>query len=168
MSWTRIKHPSEMVAVGQKLRVVILRLDRETRKMTLGLKQLTASPWDQAALNYPPGSVVKGKVTRTADFGAFVEIEPGLEGLVHVSEVSPQRIRRVNDVVKVGDEVNVRVLTLDAEAQRMSLSIKQAAKAPEPEPDEDEDEAPAPEPRKRTFPLRGGVGSKEVPPLSDK
>jgi small subunit ribosomal protein S1 len=164
MSWTRIKHPSDLVTVGQKLRVVILRLDREARKMTLGLKQLTDSPWDQAALNYPLGTLVKGKVTRTMEFGAFVEIEPGLEGLVHVSELAPQRVRRVTEVVKVGDEVTVRVLSLDAEAQRMALSIKQAARAAEAEPDEDEDEAaPAPEPRKRTTPLRGGVGSKELP-----
>jgi small subunit ribosomal protein S1 len=161
MSWTRIKDPSEVVSPGQHVKVQIIRLDRETRKITLGLKQLSASPWDQAALNYPPGCIVKGKVTRTADFGAFVEIEPGLEGLVHVSELAPQRIRKVTDVVKTGQEVNVKVLNLDAEAQRMSLSIKQAIRAPEPEPaEEDEDETPA-EPRKRTTPLRGGVGHRE-------
>src|SRR5262249_57790495 len=114
------KDPSEVVAVGQRLQVQILRLDRDARKITLGLKQLTASPWDQAALNYPVGSVVRGKVTRTAEFGAFVEIEPGLEGLVHVSELAPQRVRRVTEVVKEGQEVNVRVLSLDAEARRMS------------------------------------------------
>jgi small subunit ribosomal protein S1 len=172
MSWTRIKDPSEVVSQGQRVRVQILRLDREARKITLGLKQLTTSPWDEAALNYPPGSTVKGKVTRTAEFGAFVEIEPGLEGLVHVSELAPQRIRKVTDVVQVDQEVNVRVLSLDAEARRMSLSIKQALRAAEPEPaeGEEEDEAPAPPPRPRTTPLRGGVGNKEfvAPPPEDK
>src|SRR5262249_38521995 len=165
MSWTRIKDPSEVVAPGQRVRVQVLRLDRDARKITVGLKQLTTSPWEQAALNYPPGSVVKGKVTRTAEFGAFVEIEPGVEGLVHVSELAPQRIRKVTAVVKEGQEVNVRVLSLDVDARRMSLSIKQALKAPEPEPaEEEEDEGPAPEPRKRTTPLRGGVGQREFLP----
>jgi small subunit ribosomal protein S1 len=164
MSWTRIKSPEEVVAPGQRVRVQVIRLDRDARKITLGLKQLTASPWDQAALDYPPGSVVKGKVTRTAEFGAFVEIAPGLEGLVHVSELAPQRVRRVTDVVKEGQEVNVKVLSLDAEARRMSLSIKQALKAPEPEPaeaEEEEEAGPAPPPRRRDTPLRGGVGHKE-------
>ncbi len=164
MSWARIKSPEEVVAPGQRVRVQVLRLDRDARKITLGLKQLTTSPWEQAAVNYPPGSIVKGKVTRTAEFGAFVEIEPGVEGLVHVSELAPQRVRRVTEVVKEGQEVNVRVLSLDAEARRMSLSIKQALKAPEPEAaqeEEEEEEASAPEPRKRNVPLRGGVGNKE-------
>src|SRR5262245_46793768 len=133
--------------------------------MTVGLKQLSESPWDQAALNYPVGTTVKGKVTRTADFGAFVELEPGVEGLVHVSELAGQRVRNVKEVVKVGQEVSVRVLSLDAEAQRMALSIKQAAKAAaESEADEDEEgDEPVPEPRRRTTPLRGGVGNKEMP-----
>jgi small subunit ribosomal protein S1 len=166
MSWTRIKDPSEVVAVGQRVRVQVLRLDPGERKLTLGLKQLTTSPWDEAALNYPPGCTVKGKVTRTADFGAFVEIEPGLEGLVHVSELAPQRIRKVTDVVQVGQEVSVKVLNLDAEARRMSLSIKQAQRAAEAEPaeGEDEEESPAPPPRPRTTPLRGGVGHREFLP----
>jgi small subunit ribosomal protein S1 len=162
MSWTRINDPSDVVKEGQKVRVVVLRLDREARKITLGLRQLAASPWDEAPLNYPPGSVVNGKVTRIMDFGAFVEIEPGVEGLVHVSEISPTRVRRVADVVKEGQEVTVKVLNIDSAARRMSLSIKAAAHAPPPEP-EDEEEAAAPQPeRKRTTPLRGGVGNKEI------
>ncbi len=160
MSWTRVKDPAEVVAPGQRIRVQVLRLDHEARKITVSLKALIASPWEEAGMNYPPGSVVKGKVTRIADFGAFVELEPGVEGLVHVSEVSPQRIRRVADVVKEGEEVNVKVLSLDVGARRMSLSIKQATKAPEPEP-EDDDDTPAPPPRKRTTPLRGGIGDRE-------
>jgi small subunit ribosomal protein S1 len=161
MSWTRVKDPSDVVKEGQKVRVAVIRLDREARKITLGLRQLTTSPWDEAPLNYPPGTVVKGKVTRLMEFGAFVEIEPGVEGLVHVSELSPTRVRKVADIVKEGDEVNVKVLSIDSAARRMSLSIKAALKAPEPEEEEDEDIEPQPE-RKRTTPLRGGVGSKEI------
>jgi ribosomal protein S1 len=161
MSWSRVNDPSEVVQSGQKVRVVVLRLDREARKITLGLRQLMTSPWDQAALTYPPGAVVKGKVTRTTDFGAFVELEPGVEGLVHISELSPARVRRVDDVAKVDQEVVVKVLTIDVPGRRLGLSIKAALKAPEPvaaEPEEEE-EAPKPLP-KRTISLRGGVGQK--------
>lgn len=161
LSWTRVKDPSEVVQPGQKVRVVVLRLDREARKLTLGLRQLTASPWDQASLNYPPGAVVKGKVTRTMDFGAFVEVEPGVEGLVHVSELAPQRVNRVTDVVKPDQEVTVKVLNVDVANRRMSLSLKQAANAPEPAEEEDEG-TPSPPPRKYTGPLRGGVGGKFI------
>src|SRR5262249_33728017 len=144
---------------GQRVRVVVLRLDRDARKITLGLRQLSASPWDEAPLNHPPGSIVNGKVTRVMDFGAFVEVEPGVEGLVHVSEISPTRVRRVADVLKVGQDVTVKVLSIDAAARRMSLSLKAAAAAAAPALEEEEEEA-APQPeRKRTTPLRGGVGS---------
>jgi small subunit ribosomal protein S1 len=165
MSWQRIKDPSEVVKPGQRVRVVVLRVDRDTRKMTVGLRQLTSSPWDEANSNYPPGSVVKGKVTRLMDFGAFVELEPGVEGLVHISELTPQRVNRVGDVVKVNQEVNVKVLNVDVSNRRMSLSIKQALKAPEPvaeEAAEDEASASPPKLRKFTTPLRGGVGSKLI------
>ncbi|MFO0841344.1 MAG: S1 RNA-binding domain-containing protein [Gemmataceae bacterium] len=160
MSWQRIKDPSEVVAPGQRVRVVVLRIDPEARKLTVGLRQLTSSPWDEAGTNYAPGGVVKGKVTRVMDFGAFVELEPGVEGLVHVSELAPQRVNRVTDVVKVDQEVNVKVLSVDVQHRRMSLSIKQALKAPEPEVEEAEDDTPAPPQklRKITTPLRGGVG----------
>jgi ribosomal protein S1 len=161
MSWSRISDPADVVKEGQKVRVVVLRLDRDARKITLGLRQLSASPWDEAPLNYPPGSTVSGKVTRIMDFGAFVEIEPGVEGLVHVSEISPTRVRRISDVLKVGQDVQVKVLNIDSAARRMSLSLKAALPAPAPE-EEEEEEAGEPRPeRKRTTPLRGGVGNKE-------
>ncbi len=162
MSWARVKDPSDVVKEGQKVRVAVVRLNLETRKITLSLRQLTTSPWDEAPYNYPPGTVVPGKVTRLMEFGAFVEIEPGVEGLVHVSEISPNRVRRVTEVVKVGQEVNVKVLSMDSAARRMSLSLKAALAAPAPEEsDEDEDVEAEPE-RKRTTPLRGGVGRKEI------
>jgi ribosomal protein S1 len=161
MSWSRVNDPSEVVQPGQKVRVVVLRIDPDARKITLGLRQLMQSPWDQASLTYPPGAVVKGKVTRLMDFGAFVEVEPGIEGMVHISELAPQRVVRVKDVVKEGQEVTVKVLTIDVPGRRMGLSIKAALKAPEPVAAEPaEEEAPAKPLPPRTIPLRGGVGQK--------
>lgn len=165
MSWQRIKDPAEMVSPGQRVRVIVLRIDQETRKMTVGLRQLTSSPWDEANSNYPPGVVVKGKVTRLMDFGAFVELEPGVEGLVHISELTAQRVNRVTDVVKVDQDVNVKVLSVDVSNRRMALSVKQALKAPDPVVEESaEDETPAAprKLRKFTTPLRGGTGGKLI------
>jgi small subunit ribosomal protein S1 len=169
MSWTRINDPSDVVKEGQKVKVLVLRIDPGTRKITLGLRQLTESPWDQAPYNYPPGSLADGKVTRIMDFGAFVEIEPGLEGLIHVSEISPTRVRRVADILKVGQEVSVKILNVDAAERRMSLSLKAAlaAKAARAADDDEDEEDAGPQPeRKRATPLRGGVGNK-VPKLPE-
>jgi len=163
MSWQRVGSPEEVVSPGQRVRVQVLRLDPQARKVTLGLRQLQTSPWDTAPTDYPVGTIVRGKVTRTAEFGAFVEVCPGVEGLVHVSELAPTRVRRVADVVHVGQEVAIKVLNIDVAARRMSLSLKQAAQAPEPEPEEEaEPGAPPAPPRKRTTPLRGGVGNKWI------
>jgi small subunit ribosomal protein S1 len=161
MSWKRVKDPNEVVQVGQTVKIVVLRIDRERRKVGVGLKQLTASPWDQAALNYPPNTVVKGTVTRLMDFGAFVELEPGIEGLVHISELAPQRVHRVGDIVQEGQEVQVMVLKVEAAQRRISLSLKAAAAkaAPEVEAEEEEEaEAPPRPERRRKTPLRGGLG----------
>ncbi len=108
MSWKRIQDPSQVVQLGQTVQVVVLRIDREHRKVSLGLKQLTASPWDAAPATYPANSVAKGTVTRLMDFGTFVELEPGVEGLVRNSELANHRVRRVADVVQPGQEVHVR------------------------------------------------------------
>jgi small subunit ribosomal protein S1 len=162
MSWTRVQDVGSVVQPGQTIKVVVLKIDRERRKVSLGLKQLTPSPWDKAAEKYHPGTVVTGKVSRLADFGAFVELEPAVEGLIHISELAPQRVRRVGDVVKEGQEVQVMVLTIDPGQRRISLSLKAALpKEAEPEAVEEteEEEAPA-KPRPRTTPLRGGLGEK--------
>jgi ribosomal protein S1 len=163
MSWTRVQDPASVVQPGQSIQVVILKIDRERRKLSLGLKQLQASPWDSVAEKYHTGSVVTGKVSRLMDFGAFVELEPAVEGLIHVSELAPQRVRRVADVVKVGQEVQVMVLNVDAAQRRISLSLK-AALSKEPEPgaasEEPEPETPPKPPRPRTTPLRGGLGDR--------
>ncbi len=162
MSWNRVDKASDIVAPGQSIKVVVLKIDRDKRKVGLGLRQLTPSPWDNIFDRYPPGAVVKGKVTRLADFGAFVELEAAIEGLVHISELAPQRVFRVKDVVQIGQEVSVLVLNVDPSQRRISLSLKAAAnKEAEPEPEEEEEEeVPPPPPRPRTTPLRGGLGER--------
>jgi small subunit ribosomal protein S1 len=162
MSWQRVQDAASIVQPGQTIKVVVLRIDPETRKNSLGLKQLMPSPWDAAAEKYHVGDVVAGKVSRLMDFGAFVELEPAVEGLVHISELAPQRVFRVGDIVKEGQEVRVKVLSVDPAQRRIALSLKAAqAKEPEavPEEPEPEPEVPAKPPRPRTTPLRGGTGS---------
>lgn len=168
MSWQRVRNPADIVQPGQTLKVVILKLDRETRKVSLGLKQLTPSPWDDVDQKYMPGARAKGKVSRIMEFGAFVELEPAVEGLIHISELATTRVRRITDVVKPDQEVEVVILGVDKHQRRISLSLKAAlaveAPAAEPEAEEPEEEAPPPKPRVRTTPLRGGVGEKfEIP-----
>jgi small subunit ribosomal protein S1 len=131
MSWGRIGHPSEMVKIDQEIEVVILSVDREKEKIALGLKQRTASPWDQVQEKYPVGTRVKGKVVNLMSYGAFVKLEEGLEGLVHISEMSwTRRINHPSEVVNVGDEIEVVVLEIDKEKQEISLGIKQAEMNP--------------------------------------
>lgn len=131
MAWKRVRHPSEVVEVGQELDVRVLKYDRERNRVSLGLKQLGEDPWDNIARRYPSNTRVFGKVSNVTDYGAFVEIEPGVEGLVHVSEmdwtnknVNPQK------VVQVGDELEVMVLDVDEERRRISLGIKQVTSNP--------------------------------------
>ncbi len=126
LSWGRISHPEEVVSLDQKINVVILDFDNEKKRIALGLKQLTPHPWDALDANLKVGDRVKGKVVVMADYGAFVEIAPGVEGLIHVSEMSwSQHLRSAQDFLKVGDEVEAQVLTLDREERKMSLGIKQ-------------------------------------------
>ena len=109
----KIEKPEEALKVGQEVEVKILKIDREKQKLSLGLKQLTASPWDTIEDRFSRGMTVPGKVTRVMEFGAFVELEPGIEGLVHVSELAPSRVRRVSDIVKPDQEVEVRILKIE-------------------------------------------------------
>ncbi|HEX8517600.1 MAG TPA: 30S ribosomal protein S1 [Bacteroidia bacterium] len=126
LSWGRINHPEEIVKLDQKINVVILDFDNEKKRIALGLKQLSAHPWDALKSDLAVGDKVKGKVVVIADYGAFVEIAPGVEGLIHVSEMSwSQHLRTAHDFLKVGDEVEAVVLTLDREERKMSLGIKQ-------------------------------------------
>jgi small subunit ribosomal protein S1 len=131
LSWSRINHPSEILELDQKLNVVILDFDDNKSRIQLGLKQLSAHPWDQLSGELKEGDRVKGKVVVIADYGAFVEIEEGVEGLVHVSEMSwSTHLRSAQDFVKVGDEVEALILTLDRESRKMSLGIKQITPDP--------------------------------------
>lgn len=131
MSWGRIKHPSEMVSVGEQLEVVILDVDRERERVSLGLKQKTRNPWEDIETKYAVGSRLRGRVVNLAPYGAFVELEEGVEGLVHVSEISwTKRIARASDVLSVGEEVDVVVLNVNKEEQKIALGIRQTEANP--------------------------------------
>ena len=131
LSWERVSHPSEVVELDQKINVVILDFDENKTRIALGLKQLTPNPWDNLDPNLKPGDVLKGKVELITDYGAFVEIAPGIEGLIHVSEMSwAQHLRSAQDFLKVGEEVEAVILTLDREERKMSLGMKQLTPDP--------------------------------------
>jgi len=131
LAWGRINHPSEVVNIGDKVKVVILDFDNEKSRIQLGMKQLEPHPWEVLDPNLKEGDVVKGKVTVIADYGAFVEIAPGVEGLLHVSEMSwSTHLRSAQDFVKVGDEIDVKILQLDRENRKLSLGMKQLTEDP--------------------------------------
>jgi small subunit ribosomal protein S1 len=126
MSWGRVNHPSELVSIGDRIKVKVLNYDRERERISLGLKQLTPHPWENANSRYPEGTHARGKVVSITDYGAFVELEEGVEGLVHISEMSwTQHIRHPSKLVNIGDMVEVVVLKLDKENQKISLGMKQ-------------------------------------------
>jgi small subunit ribosomal protein S1 len=126
MSWKRIRHPKEMVQLGDDLELKVLSFDREEEKVSLGLKQLVPDPWEDITARFPEGEKVTGKVTNLVDYGAFVELDPGVEGLVHISEMSwTRKLRHPKQMVNTGDEVEVVVLGIDAERKRISLGMKQ-------------------------------------------
>ncbi|MDR9785955.1 MAG: bifunctional 4-hydroxy-3-methylbut-2-enyl diphosphate reductase/30S ribosomal protein S1 [Peptococcaceae bacterium MAG4] len=128
MSWHRINHPSEVVNVGDEIEVMVLKIDRENEKISLGLKQVLPNPWDTVAEKYPVGSIVKAKVVRLAPFGAFVQLEPGVEGLVHISHLADRHVAKPDEVVSEGEEVNVKVLSVDPAEKRIRLSIREVAR----------------------------------------
>ncbi|MVM33247.1 30S ribosomal protein S1 [Spirosoma sp. HMF4905] len=131
ISWGRISHPSEVLHLDQKVNVVVLDFDEDKKRISLGMKQLQAHPWDALAEDIQVGSKVKGKIVNVADYGAFLEIQPGVEGLIHVSEMSwSQHLRNPQEFLKVGDEVEAQVLTLDRNDRKMSLGIKQLTEDP--------------------------------------
>ncbi len=126
MSWGRIKHPSEVLNVGDEIKVKVLKYDNEKERVSLGLKQLQADPWEGVKAQYPSGTKLKGKIVSLADYGAFVELGDGIEGLIHVSEMSwTKRVKHPSQLVNVGDEVDVQVLEVDTENRRISLGMKQ-------------------------------------------
>lgn len=131
ISWGRINHPEEVLQLDQKVQIVVLDFDDDKKRISLGMKQLTAHPWDSLAASLEVGSRVQGKIVNVADYGAFLELAPGVEGLIHVSEMSwSQHLRNPADFVKVGDEIEAVVLTLDKDDRKMSLGIKQLTEDP--------------------------------------
>ena len=131
MSWKRIRHPKEMITIGQELTLKVLSFDRENNKVSLGLKQLVPDPWQDISARFPEGAKYTGKVTNLVDYGAFVELEPGVEGLVHISEMSwTRKLRHPSQMVHTGDEVEVVILGVDGEKKRISLGMKQVRPNP--------------------------------------
>jgi small subunit ribosomal protein S1 len=124
LSWSHVNHPSEVLEIGQTVRVKVLDIDRERQRISLGLKQTQEDPWQRVLDSYSPGDVLEGKVTKVVAFGAFVEIVPGVEGLVHISELAEHHVESPSEVVEPGAQVRVRILEIDEERRRISLSIK--------------------------------------------
>ncbi|HKL26363.1 MAG TPA: S1 RNA-binding domain-containing protein, partial [Desulfuromonadales bacterium] len=126
LSWTkRVKHPSELYKKGDTVKAVVLNIDQENERFSLGIKQLATDPWDSIPKIYTPGTVVRGKVTSVTDFGVFLEVEEGIEGLIHVSELSQEKVESPKDFAKVGDELEAVVLNVDTVDRKIALSIKQ-------------------------------------------
>ena len=154
ISWQRIRHPSDVVKDGDTIKLVVISMDAVAKRMSFSLKQAGPDPWSQVKDRYAIDMVVPGKVTRVVDFGAFIELEPGLEGLVHISELAANRVRAASDVVKPGQDVAVRILEIDKDARRISLSIRRAVEPAAPAPAA----TTAPPAKKKKRPeLKGGL-----------
>jgi small subunit ribosomal protein S1 len=164
ISWTHIKHPNEVLSEGQQIEVKVSKLEKEKKRIGLTMKGLAPNPWEVAAERYTPDSTVTGTVTRTTDFGAFVELEPGIEGLIHISELDWKRVRRASDVVTEGSEISAKVLEFDGNRRRISLSLKALSEDPRKAEEEaaeraaEEEAAKRPQRRARND-LKGGIGS---------
>jgi small subunit ribosomal protein S1 len=161
MSWTRkIGHPNELLEKGQRVSCQVLNVDQDRKRIALGLKQLREDPWEtDIPTRYEPGDVVKGKVTKLTNFGVFVELEPGLEGLLHISELADHKVDSPEEVVKVGDEIEVKILRVDRGERKIGLSRKKAqwTKSEEGTEEESPEAAPA-APRAESKELKGGLG----------
>lgn len=157
MGWTRIRQPSDMASVGDMVDCVVIRLEPEKRRLAMSMKQVQPDPWDGVMDGFSEETPARGRITKLTDFGAFVEVAPGVEGLIHISELSERRVNACSDVVQVGQEIEARVLKVDVENRRISLSLKPASRSPEASstgPDQSAKKA-----KKRKKPLRGGLSS---------
>jgi len=140
LAWGRVEHPKDVVSINEEIDVVVLKVDKERERISLGYKQTKPKPWDTVDENYIIGSVVSGKVVRIVDFGAFIELEPGLDGLIHISQIADKRIEKVQDVLELGQVVEAKVLDVNATARRISLSIRELIAPSEPHQDEVEED----------------------------
>ena len=163
LSWDRVNHPKDVLSEGQQIKVKVEKVDRETGKIALSYREAAANPWDTAEADYPVGSTVKGKVSKIMDFDGFVRLGPGVEGLIHISELDYKRVNRTADVLSEGQEVEAKVLSVDRSKQRIALSLKALKAAPvKEEKTADEDlslpkDAPR-KPRRKDKNLKGGIG----------
>ncbi len=167
MSWGRVEHPSQVLDEGQAVEVMVLRLDRERGKISLGLKQVLPNPWDEIERKYRVGSTITGKVVRLAPFGAFVELEPGVDGLVHISQMADWRVERPEDVVAPGQEVLVKVLRVDPHERRISLSMRGVESQETPPDFEPEPEPPSTEVEPKPEPLDTETEPEAEPPSTE-
>lgn len=174
MSWGRVEHPSQVLAEGQAVEVMVLRLDRERGKISLGLKQVLPNPWDEIERKYRVGSTITGKVVRLAPFGAFVELEPGVDGLVHISQMADWRVERPEDVVAPGQQVLVKVLRVDPHERRISLSMRGVESQetppeaePEPEPGSSQAASESESPSTQSEPEAGSLDAETEPEPPD-
>lgn len=165
MSWDRIAHPSEVLSEGQNVKVKVERIDPDTGKIGLSYRDSAENPWDGVEAKYPIGARVTGAVSKTMDFGAFVKLEPGVEGLIHISELAHGRVHRTTDAVQEGQQVEVKILSIDREKQRIGLSLKALMAAPEKAEEDKKEEAlyqlpaDAPKaPKQKAGKLKGGTG----------
>lgn len=164
LGWGRVHHPSQVLEEGQRIKVKVLKVNPETHRISLGYRDMLENPWEDVDRKFPVNTVVQGKVTKIMEFGAFVELEPGIEGLVHISELDHKRVWRTSDVVSEGQEVEVLVKSIDKVNQRISLSIKDAHPPAEPEKKDEPTEQqmaeamPKSSTRRSSKPLQGGLG----------
>ena len=125
ISWGRIEKPSDVLNVGDKVKVYILDIDKDMKKLSLSMKKTVEDPWNNVDIKYPVGNIVLGKIVRFAKFGAFVELEPGVDALVHISQISHKRIDKPEDALNIGDEVKAKILDVNKETKKIGLSIKE-------------------------------------------
>src|SRR5881296_2037692 len=165
LSWSHVNHPSEVLEIGQNVRVKVLDIDRERQRISLGLKQTQSDPWQQVLEHYSEGDVVEGRVTKVVTFGAFVEILPGVEGLVHISELAQHHVENPREIVSQGDKVKVRIVEVDADRRRLSLSLKDVEDGSVPKPRADGGEsihtAPDLKLSEEAFPSASAVSTEE-------
>jgi small subunit ribosomal protein S1 len=171
LSWSHVNHPSEVLEIGQDVKVKVLDIDRERQRISLGLKQTQSDPWQQVVEAYDENDVVQGKVTKVVTFGAFVEILPGVEGLVHISELAQHHVENPREIVSQGDVVNVKIIEVDADRRRLSLSLKRVDETDDVRPRADGQPLSTPEPPKldlseEVFPEApaGEIASEEAVP----
>lgn len=158
MAHRHVADPNEIVSVGQKLELMVLKYDQEQNRISLGLKQVLPDPWQQVEQQWSEGQVINGTVRRLAEFGAFVELAPGVEGLIHIGQLSHERVRSVSDVLKTGQTVAAKIVEIDQQRRRIGLSIKQLTETPpSAEPQPEADPIPAPRSVRRKKPLKGGL-----------